>query len=51
MCLAQLSRLDERLSDPVPTKGLTKKAILTLTKERERLEKFFGGLRSLKGIA
>jgi small subunit ribosomal protein S2 len=50
MCLEQLARLDVRLAEAVPTKGFTKKDILTLSKERERLEKFFGGLRSLKGL-
>jgi len=50
MCLEKLARLDVQLETAVPKKGFTKKDILTLTKERERLEKFFGGLRSLKGL-
>ena len=50
MCLEKLARLDVQLETAVPKKGFTKKDILTLTKERERLEKFFGGLRELKGL-
>ena len=50
MCLEKLARLDVQLETAVPKKGFTKKDILTLTKERERLEKFFGGLRELKGF-
>ena len=50
MCLEKLTRLDAQLENAVPQKGFTKKDILSLSKERERLEKFFGGLRDLKGL-
>ena len=50
MCLEKLTRLDAQLENAVPQKGFTKKDIVTLSKERERLEKFFGGLRNLKGL-
>jgi len=50
MCLEKLTRLDAQLENAVPQKGFTKKDILTLSKERERLEKFFGGLRNLKSL-
>ncbi|OUS44406.1 30S ribosomal protein S2, chloroplastic [Ostreococcus tauri] len=50
MCLEKLGRLDAQLETATPKKGFTKKDILSLTRERERLEKFFGGLRNLKTL-
>ena len=50
LCLENITRLDAQLENALPQKGFTKKDILSLSKERERLEKFFGGLRDLKGL-
>ena len=49
-CLQTLNRLDRQLEDPTQVKGFSKKDILQLKKQRARLEKFFGGLRSLTGL-
>ena len=50
MCLQKLNRLDRQLSDEVQLKSLSKKDVLSLKKQRERLEKFFGGLRELSTL-
>lgn len=50
MCLQKLNRLDSQLDSKEPVKGLSKKDILQLKKQRARLEKFFGGLRGLTGL-
>jgi len=50
MCLQKLKRLDRQLSEDTVVQGLSKKDILQLKKQRARLEKFFGGLRGLKGL-
>ena len=49
-CLQKLKRLDSQLDSTEPAKGLSKKDILQLKKQRARLEKFFGGLRGLTGL-
>ena len=50
MCLQKLNRLDRQLSDEVQLKSLSKKDVLSLKKQRARLEKFFGGLRELSTL-
>ena len=48
MCLQKLNSIDTQLDDN--STGLSKKDILTLKKQRDRLNKFFGGLRNLKTL-
>jgi small subunit ribosomal protein S2 len=50
MCLQKLNRLDRQLSDEVQLNSLSKKDVLSLKKQRARLEKFFGGLRELSTL-
>ena len=50
MCLQKLNRLDKQLTDETQVEGFSKKDILQLKKQRARLEKFFGGLRSLSAL-
>lgn len=48
MCLQKLNTLDTQLAGD--KKGLSKKDIIVLKKQRDRLNKFFGGLRQLKTL-
>jgi small subunit ribosomal protein S2 len=50
VCLKKLNRLDRQLSNSKYVQDLSKKDILQLKKQRARLEKFFGGLRELRGL-
>lgn len=50
MCLQKLNRLDSQLNEDINVEGFSKKDILQLKKQRARLEKFFGGLRSLTAL-
>ena len=49
-CLEKLNRLDRQLTEDAKAQGFSKKDILELKKQRERLEKFFGGLRGLSTL-
>ncbi|MGD8326887.1 MAG: 30S ribosomal protein S2 [Sphingomonadales bacterium] len=46
--IKRLKELDERLGGD--TKGLTKKEILTLTRQRDKLEQSLGGIRDMGGV-
>lgn len=47
MCLQKLKMLDAQLAEDPQAQGLSKKDVLMLKKQRDRLNKFFGGMRNL----
>jgi small subunit ribosomal protein S2 len=49
-CLNKLKDVDQRLERDPQIERLSKKEILQLKKQRDRLEKFFGGIRHLKTL-
>ena len=50
MCLQKLNTLDKQLGSDLQSQGFSKKEVLMLKKQRDRLDKFFGGLRNLKTL-
>lgn len=50
MCLKKMNGLELRLQEDLASQGFSKKEVLQLKKQRDRLHKFFGGLRNLSGL-
>jgi len=48
--IKRLKTLDEQLSGDLNTLGLTKKELLKLTREREKLERALGGIKDMGGL-
>jgi len=48
--IKRLRKLEELLSDETKSSGLTKKEVLTLTRDREKLEKSMGGIKDMGGL-
>jgi len=48
--IARLKKLEETLSAPETASGYTKKERLTLSREKEKLEKALGGIRDMGGL-
>ncbi len=48
--IQQLRKLDETLSGPEASSGYTKKERLTLSREREKLDRSLGGIRDMGGL-
>jgi small subunit ribosomal protein S2 len=48
--IKRLKELDEQLSDPTRQAGLTKKELLQLTREKEKLDRAMGGIREMGGV-
>lgn len=49
-CLKKLNQLEKLLSEDLSQKGYSKKEVVQLKKECDRLNKFFGGVKSLKRL-
>jgi small subunit ribosomal protein S2 len=50
LSIKRLRELDEQLSDPSRQSGLTKKELLQLTRERDKLHRALGGIKEMGGI-
>jgi small subunit ribosomal protein S2 len=50
LSIKRLRELDEQLSDPSRQSGLTKKELLQLTREREKLDRALGGIKEMGGL-
>jgi small subunit ribosomal protein S2 len=50
LSIKRLRELDEQLSEPSRQAGLTKKELLQLTREREKLDRALGGIKEMGGI-
>jgi small subunit ribosomal protein S2 len=50
LSIKRLRELDEQMSDPSRQTGLTKKELLQLTREREKLDRALGGIKEMGGI-
>ena len=50
LSIKRLRELDEQLSDPSRQSGLTKKELLQLTRERDKLDRALGGIKEMGGI-
>jgi small subunit ribosomal protein S2 len=50
LSIKRLRDLDEQLSDPAKQSGLTKKELLQLTREKEKLDRALGGIREMGGL-
>jgi small subunit ribosomal protein S2 len=50
LSIKRLRELDEQLSDPTRQAGLTKKELLQLTREREKLDRALGGIKEMGGL-
>ena len=48
--IKRLKTLDEQLSGDLSTLGLTKKELLQLTRERDKLERALGGIKDMGGV-
>lgn len=48
--IKKLNELDELLSNPSLQEGYTKKEIIQMSKKRDKLEKFYGGIKSLQKV-
>jgi len=48
--IKRLKDLEKRLDEPETIEGLTKKELLNLTREREKLEKAIGGIKDMGGL-
>lgn len=48
--IKRLRVLDERLNDPEQAQGLTKKELLKMTRERDKLERALGGIKEMGGL-
>lgn len=48
--IKKLNDLDELLADPSLQAGYTKKELVHLTKQRNKLEKFYGGIKNLQKL-
>jgi len=48
--LARLKKLDEVLGQDEASSGLTKKELLNLTRERDKLDRALGGIREMGGV-
>ncbi len=48
--IKRLRELDEMLGSPEVAEGLTKKELLVLTREREKLERSLGGIKDMGGL-
>lgn len=47
--IKELDSLEKRLNDPIKLEDLTKKEILKLTKKKDKLERLFGGIKTMRG--
>jgi small subunit ribosomal protein S2 len=50
LSIKRLRELDEQLTDPTRQSGLTKKELLQLTRERDKLHRALGGIKEMGGI-
>jgi len=50
LSIKRLRDLDEQLSDPAKQSGLTKKELLQLSREREKLDRALGGIKEMGGL-
>jgi small subunit ribosomal protein S2 len=50
LSIKRLRELDEQMSEPSRQTGLTKKELLQLTREREKLDRALGGIKEMGGI-
>jgi small subunit ribosomal protein S2 len=50
LSIKRLRELDEQLTDPSRQSGLTKKELLQLTRERDKLDRALGGIKEMGGI-
>jgi small subunit ribosomal protein S2 len=50
LSIKRLRELDEQLTDPARQGGLTKKELLQLTRERDKLDRALGGIKEMGGI-
>ncbi len=50
LSIKRLRELDEQLNDPARQAGLTKKELLQLTREKEKLDRALGGIREMGGL-
>jgi small subunit ribosomal protein S2 len=50
LSIKRLRELDEQLSDPSRQSGLTKKELLQLTRERDKLDRALGGIKEMGGL-
>jgi small subunit ribosomal protein S2 len=50
LSIKRLRELDEQLNDPARQAGLTKKELLQLTREKEKLDRALGGIREMGGV-
>ena len=50
LSIKRLRELDEQLSDPSKQSGLTKKELLQLSREREKLDRALGGIKEMGGL-
>lgn len=48
--IIRLQRLDKKLSDPLFIKSITKKEMLSMQRQRDKLERDLGGIRDMGGI-
>ncbi len=48
--IKRLKELDEKLSSDAETQGLTKRELLGLTRERDKLEQALGGIKEMGGL-
>src|SRR5690242_5983536 len=48
--IRRLRELDERLNDPQQQAGFTKKELLQLTREKDKLERALGGIKEMGGL-
>ena len=50
LSIKRLRELDDQLTDPTRQAGLTKKELLQLTRERDKLDRALGGIKEMGGI-
>ncbi|HLG85780.1 MAG TPA: 30S ribosomal protein S2 [Alphaproteobacteria bacterium] len=50
LSIRRLRELDERLNDPQQQAGFTKKELLQLTREKDKLERALGGIKEMGGL-
>ena len=48
--IKRLRELEEQLTDPATQQGLTKKELLNLSRERDKLERALGGIKDMGGL-
>jgi small subunit ribosomal protein S2 len=50
LSIKRLRELDEQMADPSRQSGLTKKELLQLTRERDKLDRALGGIKEMGGL-